>query len=305
MNIIYLLENVDKSEGRRYYIGSKTECFLEVFEGLSRIVSSKTGRLYYGSSTCLEMKADMKAGHRFDATLLEEVPDKKILLECENKWIKHYDAVNSQEFYNKSYAVIGAYNIDQDAPFNEYGETILEYGKLTSSMNKKNNTAKRFGFKNLGEFCVWIYNQKLAGKSNPDIAEEIGWERHQPARYISQYNMEKCVAEYDPTNEALIKEVRLHISKGCSISKISEIFKIEIPTVLMYLGDYSDIHRKAFMVAQRQGLTKEELEVKVTKLVLDGKGFNEVSRELGINQSSVKRYFFRCIRSRIKSIDLE
>lgn len=305
MNIIYLLENKNKQDGRRFYIGSKTECFIENFEGVNRIVSSKTGRLYYGSSTCVEMKQDMKDGHIFDAMILEEVPDKKNLLDVENKWIKHYDAVNSPEFYNKNYATIGVFNVDQDAPYNEYGESILEYGKLTSSMNKKNNTAKRFGFKNLGEFCVWIYNERSNGISYPEIAAKIGWERHQPARYISSYDMQKCISEYDPLDEDTIRKVRLYISKGCSIKKISELMNIEIPTVLLYIGDYDEIHRKSFLVAQRQGLTKDELEVKVTKLILDGMGFNEVSRELGINATSVKRYFFRCIRSRVKSSDIK
>ena len=52
MNIIYMLENLDKKEGRRFYIGSKTECFLEEVDGVNRIVSSKTGKLYYGSTFC-------------------------------------------------------------------------------------------------------------------------------------------------------------------------------------------------------------------------------------------------------------
>lgn len=304
MNIIYLLENKNKQEGRRFYIGSKTECFIETFEGINRIVSSKTGRLYYGSSTCIEMKQDMKDGHIFDAMILEEVPDKKNLLDVENKWIKYYNAVDSPEFYNKNYAIVGIFNVDQDAPYNEYGESILEYGKLTSSMNKKNNTAKRFGFKNLGEFCVWIYKEKINGSTYPEIANKIGWERHQPHRYISPYNMEKCIEEYDPENEELIKIVRLYISKGCSIKKTSEIVGIEIPTTLMYIGEYDEIHRKSFLVAQRKGLTKDELEVKVTKLILDGMGFNEASRALGINATAAKRYFFRCIRARVKSSDI-
>lgn len=304
MNIIYLLENKNKEFGRRFYIGSKTECFIEHFEGVDRIVSAKTGRLYYGSSTCIEMKQDMKDGHVFSAKILEEVPNKKNLLEIENKWIKHYNAVESPEFYNKNYAIIGIFNVDQNAPFNEYGETILEYGKLTSSMNKKNNTAKRFGFKNLGEFCVWIYEQRMVGNSWPEIANKIGWERHQPKRYISPYNMGKCIEEYDPYNEGMRRTVRLYISKGCSINKTSELLGIEIPTTLMYIGEYDEIHRKSFLVAQRQGLTKDELEVKVTRLILDGMGFNEVSRELGINATSAKRYFFRCIRDRVKSSDI-
>lgn len=304
MNIIYMLTNVDKEEGRRFYIGSKTECFIESFEGLSRIVSSKTGKLYYGSSTCLEMKADMKNHHRFNAVILEEVPNKKDLLERENEWIKKYDAVNSPEFYNKSYAILGIFKVDQQAPYNEFGETILGYGKLMSSFNKKNNTAKKFGFKNLGEFCVWIYQRKQSGLSWPAIADEIGWERHQPQRYVSCYNMEKSIAEYDPTNIELQREVRTMIAKGASVSKTAELLSLEIPTVIQYIGDFNLLNDRTFLCAQRRGMTKEELGIEVTKRILDGAGFNEVSVDLKLNETSVKRYFLRCVRANLKSSDL-
>lgn len=34
MNIIYKLTNLDKPEGRRFYIGSKTECFIDTVDGI-------------------------------------------------------------------------------------------------------------------------------------------------------------------------------------------------------------------------------------------------------------------------------
>lgn len=132
----------------------------------------------------------------------------------------------------------------------------------------------------------------------------IGWERHQPKRYVSAYDMEKCIKEYDDQDEDIKKKVRLTLAKGASVVKTAEILGLEVPSVIMYVGDYDDVNKKSFLVAQRQGLTKDELEIKVTKLVLDGMGFNEVSRELGINQTSVKRYFFRCVRANLKSEDL-
>ena len=106
LNIVYKLTNLDRESGRRFYIGSKAECFLENIGGLGRIVSAKTGLPYYGSSTCPLMKDDMAKGHRLNAEILEEVSDKKKLLDTENKWIIHFDAVNSEEFYNISFAVI-------------------------------------------------------------------------------------------------------------------------------------------------------------------------------------------------------
>ena len=305
MNIIYMLENVDKKEGRRFYIGSKQECQIEVVDGLNRIVSCKTGRLYYGSSTCLEMKADMQRGCRFNAKVLEEVPNKKFLLDAENKWMRHYNAVESEEFYNKNYATVGVFNVDQTAPYNEFGETIMGYGKLMSSLNKKNGTAIRFGFENLGEFCVWIWLMRERGATWPQIADEMGWERHQPKRYTDPYNMVKCISEYEPRNEELKKKVRFLYAKNASVNKIAELEGLEIPTVLLYLGNYTEVNRNTHLVAYRQGLTKEELEVKVTKLILDGKNFTEASKILSIDQTSAKRYFFKCIRRKFKSSDLD
>lgn len=304
MNIVYKLTNLDRESGRRFYIGSKAECFIESINGIDRIVSSKTGLPYYGSSSCPLMKQDMAEGHRFSAEILEEVPNKSNLLEVENHWITSLNAVESSEYYNMAYATIGGFMIDQSAAYNMYGETIVSYGKATSSLNKRHNTAKRFGYKNLGEFCIFIYEQKLSGKNSAEIARDIGWERHAPYRYMSDYNMEKCLKEYDPTNKDLEKEIRCLIAEGVSAKRISELKNLEIPTVCLYIGDYDEIHRKSFLVAQRRGLTKEELEVQITKMILDGKGFNEVSRELSINESSVKRYFLRCIRSKLKSSDL-
>lgn len=59
------------------------------------------------------------------------------------------------------------------------------------------------------------------------------------------------------------------------------------------------MYTKAFLVAQRRGQTKQELEIQVTKRILQGAGFAEVSRELSINEASVKRYFLRYVRANL------
>ena len=304
MNIVYLLENKNKTEGRRFYIGSKTECAVETVDGIDRIVSLKDGHLYYGSSSCPTMKQDMQDGHIFNARILENVPNKKLLLETENKWIKHFNAVESPEYYNIAYATIGGFMIDQYAIFNTFGETVLEYGKLTSSINKRQNNARKYGFKNLGELSVFLYCMDQRGYSQNVIARILGCDRYFIARYYKEYDMEKCIKEYNPNDEDLVRDVRLLLSKGASVKKIAELKGIEIPTVCMYIGDYDQVYRKSFLVAQRRGQTKEELEIDVTKLILDGMGFDEAARHLGINATSAKRYFLRCIRSKLKSSDL-
>ena len=96
MNIVYKLTNLDRESGRRFYIGSKAECFIESINGIDRIVSSKTGLPYYGSSSCPLMKQDMAEGHRFSAEILEEVPNKKSMLEVEDSWITKLDATSGK-----------------------------------------------------------------------------------------------------------------------------------------------------------------------------------------------------------------
>ena len=304
MNIVYMLENLNKKEGRRFYIGSKTECNLEVVDGINKIVSLKTGYPYYGSSQCPTMKDDMKSGHIFVAHLLEEVPNKKNMLEVENKWIVHHNAVQSEEFYNMSYAVLGGFMIDQHAMYNQYGETIMQYGKSSSSTNNRNSTAKRFGFDNLGEFSVYLHCMFELGHTSTSIATVIGWERHAPKRYIENYNMLKCIQEYHPADIETRKTVRDYVSKAVSVKKIAELTNLEIPTVCMHIGKFDEVYKKSFIVAQRRGQTKDELEIQVTKRILEGAGFNEVSRELSLNAYNVKRYFLRCARRHLKPQNL-
>lgn len=304
MNIVYKLTNLDREGGRRFYIGSKTECFIEEINGINRIVSTKTGLPYYGSSTCPLMKSDMAKGHRFSAEILEEVPDKRVLLGVEDSWIVKLDAVNSQEYYNISYARVASHMVDQTAAYNMYGETILEYGKAVSSLNRRNNTALKYGYSNMGLFCLFLQDQFDSGRGSAEIASDLGWERHAPARYIKPYDMQKCKAEWAQQDEGTRNSIRKLIAEGVSAKKIAELKGLEIPTVCLYIGDYSKTYKKAYLVAQRRGETKEELEVKITKLVLGGKGFNEVSRELLVNEASVKRYFLRCVRRNLKDVEL-
>lgn len=300
MNIIYLLTNLDREDGRRFYVGSKTECFIENINGIDRIVSAKTGLPYYGSSQCPLMKDDMAKGARLSAQILEEVPDKKKILDVENAWIIKLDAVNSSEYYNMAYSCIGGYVAkDQHAAYNMYGETILSYGKAISSLNRRHSTAKRFGYTNMAEFCIWIYSQKLLGFTSKQISDMIGWERHAPNRYIEPYDISKCLLEYDESDTDTQFEIRKLIAEGVSAKRIAELKGLEIPTVVLYIGDYDQVYSKGFLVAYRRGQTKEELEKEVTKKILRGQGFAEVSREMGINETSVKRYFLRCVRANL------
>lgn len=74
MNIIYLLTNKSKrKKGQpKYYIGSKTECRIERIHKRDVIVDLKTNRIYWGSSSNLQMKQDLKTD-KFEASILAKV----------------------------------------------------------------------------------------------------------------------------------------------------------------------------------------------------------------------------------------
>lgn len=299
MNFVYLLTNETKTEGRRFYVGSKTEAFLTDVKGIPTIINIKTGRAYYGSATCSTMKEDMLNSHTFSAKILEEVPDKKNLLSVENKWITALDAVNSPDYYNLSYAVIGGHMYDQTAPINKYGETIKDYGKAKSAINNKNNTAKSFGFQHLGEFSLWVFEHKQRGLNGAQMAEILKCERHIPIRYTSVYDLDKCAEEWSRKNEETEKKIRDLVLENVSVKKIAELLGLEIPTVVLYINVFDEVYERVYLTARRLGKTKDELELIITRRVVKGEGLMEISRDLGICETSVKRYFLRYVRKHL------
>lgn len=156
MNIVYLLTNTSKTEGKRFYIGSKTECQIVDVGGIPTIVD-RDGKPYYSSSSSFEFKEAMLRGEIISASLLEEVHDKKKLLLAENAWIDKSNAVFSEEYYNMSNAVLNCHN--QDAIANLYGESVKELAKRNSSLGKRDNSAKDLGYSNFGELCFDIWER--------------------------------------------------------------------------------------------------------------------------------------------------
>lgn len=241
----------------------------------------------------------MKNGDRFEAKVLEQVFDRKQLLEREDYWINYYDAVKSQDYYNMSNARLNCH--DQDAVANKYGETVKELASRNSSWSKRDNTAREFGYNNFGEFCFDIHKRLQAGERIFEISYSFGKHRHFAKSIISKYDMEKAVLDLE---KDATKELRDYIKNGCSLFYAAELLEIEIPAARYLLGDYDTVNFRAFSVARDMGKTKEELEIEITKQILSGMGFREVAKEHGIIYESVKRYFFRCIRRNLKDIEL-
>lgn len=299
MNIVYLLTNIDKQEGKRFYVGSKQECHLRMVEGIPTIIGVHNGKPYYSSSSSIEMREEMKNGDRFSASILEEVFDRKSLLEREDYWITHFDAVKSQEFYNMSNAKLNCH--DQDAVANKYGETVKELAWRNSSWSKRDSTAKKHGFNNFGDFCFHLHDCFKTGAGNAEVSRSFSMHKSFAKRIIEKYDMEKA---REDLKRDVTAQIRNYIKDGCSLYYAAELLGIEIPAARSLLGDYDTVNFRAFSVARDMGKTKEELEIEITKQILEGMGFREVAKEHGIVYESVKRYFLRCIRRNLKDIEL-
>lgn len=297
-----MLTNISKKEGKRFYIGSKQEATIEEFDGVMTILD-RVDKPYYSSSTSIEMKEEMKRGDVFEASLLEFVGDRKDLIAVENSYIEKHNAVNSEEFYNKSNALMNCH--DQDAVANKFGETVKELACRNSSLGKRDNTAKKLGFENFGYFHLWVKEQYNKGLKHADICKIIGKHRHFTLSAINGIDLDKANLELERIEEYQPK-LRKLITLGCSFYYACELLGLEITSGRVMLGDFNKKHQKAFKSSLKVGMTKEEMEKYIVRCILDnpdGTGYKIAARELNIGCEAVKRYLSRYLKSNLKRPD--
>lgn len=271
-----------------------------MINGVKTIMSIDSGKPYYSSSSSFEFKDDLKAGHVFEAEVLQKVPlkDRKRLVEIENEWIIKKNAVSSDEYYNLGFAVLNSR--DQGKLANKYGETVGDLSANNSSTSKRDNTAKQLGFSDFGAFCFYAYRRYLETKNWAVVAREFNKHKGFIRIMLLPYNMEKAIIDVKSVDVQKIREL---LAENCSLFKACEILNIEVPAGRVALGNY--IVDRNYSVAFNRGKTKTELELEIAREILDGKGFNEVALSTGIPLVSVKRYFLRRIRANIKSSELK
>lgn len=313
MNIVYLLTNLSNN---KKYIGQKSECKIEKIDGIDTIINLKSELPYYGSSKNEEMKKDLCL-HKFSASIIEIVNNRKELLKREDYYIRLYNAVESDEYYNLGYpSDFGKYRKEENKKIekrdfqnsikNIFGETYKEYASRESSISKRVNSARKIGFENLEDFYLDVYYKinKQEVLNYAALAREYNVERHTISRLVQEVNLNKFYNEVQNKNskmEAKIKDLRL---KGASIKKISEILNIEFATVLFYIGT-KKIKAKNFVVAERKGLTEDELGYKIMEKFLAGEGFKKITSDLEITKLQATRYFHRFIRKHLEINDFK
>ena len=297
MNIVYLLTNKNKIEGKRFYVGSKVECKLINLDGVDTIYNVKTDKPYYSSSCCYEFAEDMKAGHVFEASILEIVIGRDNLRAAETEHMRKLNAVESEEFYNMSEAFANTY--DHQAIKNQFGETVAEFASRTSQASKRDGTAKSLGYKNFGEMYFALQKRLDNGEGVKEVSESCGKHRKWVQITLSPYDMKKAQKDLETDRSVDIREL---MRKGASLKYAANALDIELPAARVMLGDFSKEGERAYSVAAARGKSKEELEIEITKRVLNGEGFIEIGNSMALVRESVLRYFLRCVRTNKDSI---
>ena len=118
----------------------------------------------YGSSSNILMIEDMKI-NKFKAEILEQVLDKKEICKREDYWIRLYNAVESDDFYNLSYPLDYSKRDFQNSIKNEFGELYKEFAANESAISKRINSARKVGFNTLEDFYLDVY-QKIKVENN-------------------------------------------------------------------------------------------------------------------------------------------
>tara|TARA_Y100001956_G_C4124434_1_gene189266 strand:+ start:2597 stop:3520 length:924 start_codon:yes stop_codon:yes gene_type:complete len=301
-NLIYLLTNTSKNSGRRFYIGSKQESSIEEFDGVMTILN-REDKPYYSSTTSYEMLEDFRNGDIFEASVLEYVPNREDLIYRENEHIKKCSAVESEEYYNKAYAILNAH-YDPDSVANKYGETLAQLSSRNSSWSKRDGRSKECGFSNFGEMYFWIHDQKIKGRSGRCVSEELGKERHFAYRTIKNMDIplaKKQVEDFKGTE--VEREIKTMVYNNCSPVFACEVLGLEIAAGRFLLGDFKERDNE-FVAALKRGMTREELEKRVVQHVFDsekvGNGFKNAAKELNLSLETVRRYFIRYVKNNME-----
>lgn len=295
MDIIYKLTNISKSEGKRFYIGSKAECHLGEIDGIPTIICNKTNKPYYSSSQSHEFKADMLNGDKFSAEILKltTVGDR---YNDETVYLKEMNVSRNDEYYNLSDNATGRGNFDDSSICNIYGETYRELAYRESSLSKRDASANKCGFDNFGEMIIHIIKEIRKGVSMAQISRDMGRKRHYCRSTIEGYDLDRILHEIE-NKEEYVQKIREYLRRGASFYKSCEMLGITIFSGRVMIGNYSK--EKSYAASYKNGLTKEEMEDKVIEYFIETGKYNEISSVLGITSTSAKRYLIRGLKRRL------
>jgi len=298
-NVVYVL--IDITEGK-YYLGSKTECCLCDLRGVKTLVT-RGGRAYYGSSKNKSFIASKSRGNRIAVEVLQVVPNRDQLLKVEQEWLREFKVASDTRFYNLTEKTFGSniFPMQNESICNSYGESVKKLAKSRGSVSRRYSSASELGWDKPHEMYYHILKQ-LELHNGAEVSRSFGKHRHFARVTTKCFNLSRYETDDIKNN---IPEMRDLFIEGVSYELISEILDIDLLSVYegLYLFTKKDVDK--YLTAKQKGLTDDELDTKVAKLILLGSSFQECSRELSIDRRTVQRYFIRFFRRRFKINDLK
>lgn len=314
MNVIYQYVNETKrnrGEKPYKYLGCKAECSIMVSDqGTEYLFNNNDARAYYGSSSNQLYWDDWQRGDLFNVEILEEVLNRAMLREVEQRYLTQFDAAGSPDFYNmtNNSFCVSAKNADHNAVVNKFGERYKEYAQRMSNRSKRDNKAKQCGFTSFGHMVLHIKQQLDLGRSGADISRNDldTTNRHFATVTTKPYNLDKMQSEIAKLDgdQYTIQEIRKYITLGASINKIAEILQLEIPTVRYLMGDYYFGDDMLKSTSKRHFKTNVELEVEMTRRWLEGESYQDISKSYDMSHSTVKRFVDICIKRNLSPDNL-
>lgn len=297
MNCIYKYTNLDKVDGSRYYIGSKTECSIIDLDGVPVILDNKSQTPYYGSSCNPEMAFDMQSGNRMSAEVLEIVCDRDKLRTTERDYLENVDAANNGDYYNLSNNTLSGTKYNHNAPANYLGETIKELANNKSSTSKRDALADELGFDNFASLYIHAYDLISSGEYTPaSFSRSINKDRHYFGRILAANDILAAKEELESLDkEEFIPKIRGMVDRSVSLQKISQHLGLEFITVRALAGDYYRSKSRTNLrgnlnSALVHGLTENEMLDTIGMLVLEGKSMAEIGEKVNVSSKSVSRY---------------
>lgn len=164
-------------------------------------------------------------------------------------------------------------------------------------LNRRDNTARSLGFSSFYSLAAHIHIQTRLGKSGPELARDLGKsDRHFPLKFISLWNMEKCLEEVSNLSATDVFNIRdMYVNETVSITKLSEIKGLEVPTIRYALSDIGESQSHSTLY-RRLLQSEDELIDTIIDDIVQGKTIREVVLERESSTKPIHKYIEKAIR---------
>lgn len=301
IHVIYLLTRKGGEHKPNKYIGSKTECTVVDVFGEKKIYSERTGKFYYSSCIQDRFLKDL-TDYGFTVEILETVKLRDNVLEREEFYQRQHDVLNSEDFYNMSYA--STLNFDNakeswDKVINSLGETLAEFTVNSSRVSRLDAKSQKEGFSNFSLKWLEVKRLKDLGKNFKEIDGILGLSKHYSNRFYKTFGK---VEDTFPENVSLRLDIMKFLLEGGSLVKACELLGISLVYGRYLLKDSLEEDITLSKLAILNGFTsREDYEIAIFKEYwLRGFGkMREISDQFKTSTNTIQRIIHKQITKRL------